>query len=624
MSLVFLYRMTSLFPYDAIRPQQDLLIDAVSRAVNNKGQLVVHAPTGLGKTAGALAPAIEYALQNEKTVIFVTSRHTQHELALKTVQSIKEKHNIKIFSANLVGKKHYCLQPGAERLRSREFTEYCKALREDKSCEYYENVKVGEELSPKMKLSLMEAKELQTSEQMKSACSKNGVCPYEVAIRLTKDAHVIITDYNYLFNPGVASSFMQRIDKELKDCIIVVDEAHNLPDRVKESASDRLTSTMLQRAFSEAEKFEFDEHARKIQQISDLFGRLGLTIEEYQEERFLDKEDFVRKIDDYETFMKQLEAAGDVVREEQQYSYLGAVADFMRIWFEGDDDGFTRIFSENSFNDKTIYTLSYRCLDPSVVTGQVITQAHASVMMSGTLSPTRMYKELLGALRAEELTLQSPFPQSNKLALIVPKTSTKFTQRSEAMYAEIGSHCTKIANKVPGNVAIFFPSYALLTNVSKNMRGLTKTVFTERSGMTREEKHEFLERFKQYKEDGAVLLGVISGSFGEGVDLPGDLLRGVVVVGLPLGKPDLETKALINYFDNKYGRGWDYGYTFPAFNKTMQSAGRCIRTENDRGVIVFLDERYANEQYKRCFPDDWDVKTTILYEGLIGRFFNGA
>jgi DNA excision repair protein ERCC-2 len=131
-----------------------------------------------------------------------------------------------------------------------------------------------------------------------------------------------------------------------------------------------------------------------------------------------------------------------------------------------------------------------------------------------------------------------------------------------------------------------------------------------------------LDRFKGYKDIGAVFLAVASGSFGEGIDLPGDLLKAVIVVGLPLSQPDLETKSLIDYFDKKFGKGWDYGYLFPAFNKTLQNAGRCIRSETDKGVIVFLDERYVWPNYRRCFPEDWEmvVSKDPMYE--INEFFS--
>jgi len=149
----------------------------------------------------------------------------------------------------------------------------------------------------------------------------------------------------------------------------------------------------------------------------------------------------------------------------------------------------------------------------------------------------------------------------------------------------------------------------------------SKTIFLEESSMSKEEKGDMLERFKGYKDQGAVLLGVAGGNFAEGIDLPGDYLKGVIVVGLPLGKPDIETQELINYYDKRFSRGWDYGYIFPAIIKTLQSAGRCIRSAEDRGIIVFMDERYVWRSYMQCFPKDWKMKIEKKPYGLIKLFF---
>jgi DNA excision repair protein ERCC-2 len=176
---------------------------------------------------------------------------------------------------------------------------------------------------------------------------------------------------------------------------------------------------------------------------------------------------------------------------------------------------------------------------------------------------------------------------------------------------------------VPGNSALYFPSYYLRDKVYEYFMGSsTKTAFLENTDMSNDEKATFLENFKSYKETGAVLLGVVSGSFGEGIDLPGDLLKCVVVIGLPLTQPTLETKELIDYYEKKFGKGWDYGYVGPAFSKCLQSAGRCIRSETDRGVIVFLDERYVWQNYFKHFPRDVEIEVARDYKGKIEGFFS--
>jgi DNA excision repair protein ERCC-2 len=206
--------------------------------------------------------------------------------------------------------------------------------------------------------------------------------------------------------------------------------------------------------------------------------------------------------------------------------------------------------------------------------------------------------------------------------MIVPETTTKFTRRNKDEYKKIAEVCNKIIKKIPGNVALFFPSYGLRDNIYKDLYELSnKKMIIEKPKLNKEEKENILEQFKKHKNEGAVLLAVSSGSFGEGIDLPGDFLKGAVIIGLPLEKPDLETKELIEYYEEKFGKGFDYGYVFPAITKCLQNAGRCIRSETDKGVIVLLDERFAWQNYYRCLPKDMDFKISKLYEKRIEKFF---
>jgi len=206
--------------------------------------------------------------------------------------------------------------------------------------------------------------------------------------------------------------------------------------------------------------------------------------------------------------------------------------------------------------------------------------------------------------------------------MIVPETTTKYSKRSETEYKKIAETCNRIVSKVPGNAALFFPSYFLRDKVYKYFYELCKKEkILEKPALSNKEKHDMLEKFKSHKDPGAVLLAASAGSFGEGIDLPGDYLKTVVIIGLPLEKPNLETKELIDYYQEKYGKGMEYGYIFPAITKCLQNAGRCIRSETDRGVIVLLDERFAWKNYYDCFPKDMDFKISKVYSERIERFF---
>jgi DNA excision repair protein ERCC-2 len=615
---------TAYFPHDNVREIQDVLITAVGDAVKNNANLIVHAPTGLGKTAASIAPSLAGTLETNKTIFFLTSMHTQHKIAIDTVRDIRKKHNVKIIGVDIIGKKHMCLQEGVSDLPSREFLEYCKALREDGRCSYYSNLKKNDELTFESKLAVSELKEESpaTTADLLRVSELHKVCPYEVSMLVGKDANIIVADYYYMFHPKIRNSFLQKTGKQVEDAVIIVDEAHNLPARIRDLASERLTSITLRRAMSEAETYSNLKALRILKELQKILEDYSSKVEQ---EEYIKREDFFEKvnaIDDYYTISDFLSETANDVRKEQKQSYIGIISSFLEAW-PNEVDGFTRIFSKSKGLKDDILILSYKCLDPSVISKPIIDAASSVILMSGTLTPTSMYRELLG-FREEntvEMTLKSPFPEKNKLSIIVPKTSTKFTERSEYQYKEMATIVSKMVNTIPGNSAVFFPSFKMRDDVYNYMKDCDKTVFLERQGLTKGEKEELLENFKSYKNVGAVLLGATMGSFGEGIDLPGDYLKGVIIVGLPLQRPDLETKALIDYFDKKFRKGWDYGYVFPAFNKTLQSAGRCIRSETDRGVIVFLDERYSWPQYSRCFPPSWNLKTTILYESLIKDFF---
>jgi len=656
---------TLLFPHAEIREAQDALIKKVDEVIKAKTNLIVHAPTGLGKTAAALSPALTHIMKKDNknlTIYFLTSRHTQHKIVIDTLKRINEKFNLRIVGSSIIGKKHLCLQPSVDTLPSKEFAEFCRLLVEGGKCDFYTSVKQGTKIMPATEHVLNELKVVNrgvsTTESIIIESSKHHLCPYEVSILMAKQARVIVTDYSYIFNPGIREGFFKKINKELKDAILIIDEAHNLPNRVKDLVSEYLSNIMLKRAIVEAKKFGYAQVVSSLEDINAILEtytqsltkefeskyakntpeKAAVTLNSFtsandlgkknwsemaQNERYVSKREFiesVEKIKDYDELIAELIFIGNAIRETQHVSYVGSVASFLEAWL-GDDEGFTRIVSTKKLKDKTdMITLSYRCLDPSLITAPVVSGAYSTIMMSGTLTPTSMYRELFG-INSEELTLKSPFPQENRMNLIIPKTSTKYESRSQEQYMEIGKILVDVSNNVDGCVAIYYPSYYLMEEITKFLdTKISKTIFTENPGMTKSEKQEFLQNFSAYQKKGAVLNAVITGSFAEGIDLPG-VLKAVIIVGLPLQKPDLETKALIEYYDKKFNKGWDYGYLFPAFTKTIQAAGRCIRSETDKGVIIFLDERYSWNNYYRCFPITWKMRVSMLYTDLIKNFF---
>ncbi len=615
-----------LFPHERVRDIQETMINEVVSAIKDKKHMIVHAPTGIGKTVSVLAPALTHAIKNKLTVFFLTSRHTQHEIAIRTLKDIKRKFDNNFCAVDLIGKKWMCIQPGIENLYSNEFNEYCKKLKEEEKCEFCLNVKTNK-LSVKAKKTISEIKRRGPldSEELAECCRKEKLCPYEISSLLCKEAQVIIGDYYHVFNDFIRKNLFNKASLDLSSCIIIVDEAHNLPARIRNLYTNKLSNIGIERALKEAKKFGYDETIENINIIKEALEKISSGLSFNKEEDLVRKDKFIEYIEDkknYEQILNEFTFIGDEIREKQKQSFIGSLAFFLELW-KGPDKGFARIASYNEGQRSPIVSLSYICMDPALFTKEVIDKSYCTILMSGTLTPTAMYKDVLGFSDVIEKVYKNPFPKKNRLNLIIPDSTTKFSRRNDAEYEKIADYCSKIVNLVPGNSILFFPSYNLRDKVYKFMfRKCGKTTFLEKPNMSKSEKIEMLKNFGKYKDSGACLLGVAAGSFGEGIDLPGDLLKAVVVVGLPLEKPNMEIKELIEYYDEKFGKGWDYGYIYPAIIKVLQNAGRCIRTEEDKGVIVFLDERFAWDNYYRCFPPDMDVKITRMFEERVRKFFD--
>lgn len=636
-----------LFPYSKVRPIQKEMLEDVSEAIDEGKRVLMHAPTGIGKTISVLSPALFYALKKNKTVVFLTSRHTQHVVAMDALKDIKKnlenpssntkklkeifshnkkKHDIKFSAVDIIGKKWMCGVQGIDKFPAHEFREFCKLQREEGKCEFFSNTINKRELTVKAKKIVGEFGFIYPShsEELVKGCVSEKLCPYEIALALCSKSKVIVADYFYLFNPSICATFLNKIGKELEDLIVIIDEGHNLPDRVRDLLTIKLSNFTMSRAIKEARENGFREARELLQKINDILEEFAEGMD-FGGEVLVNKVELVQKIGEikeYDLLVEQLDVIGDGIRKEKRQSYIGTVASFLDGWL-GLDLGYARILSKKQYKTAPLITLSYRCLDPSLVTFDVFEEVHSLIIMSGTLTPTSLYKDVLGfPEKSVEKIYGNPFPEKNRLNLIVPKTTTKYSARSEEQFKEIGKVGAEIVNNIPGNSIIFFPSYGLMHSVYHYFNELCdKEIIIEKKGVNKEEKKEVLKQFKKHQKKGMVFLGVTSGSFGEGIDLPGDLLKGVIIVGIPLQPPDLETKELIKYYDKRFDKGWDYGYVLPAITKVLQNAGRCIRSEKDKGVVVFLDERYAWNHYLRCFPDDWDVEISKDYVDKVKNFF---
>src|SRR3989344_1576771 len=355
------------FPYEVVRGHQEELIKEVKKCAENRENILIHAPTGIGKTISVLSPLVSYAAKNDLTIFFLTPRHMQHKIVIDTMRLIKEKFNANITVVDFIGKKWMCAQNGVDFLSSGEFGEYCRDLIEKGSCVYYENFK-NKKLNVKKDLildAILKDGPMHVQDVVKKI-SKEKFCPFEMSAVLAQKAKVVVMDYYHLLNPNIRKSILARLNKELERSIIVFDECHNLPEKCRKILTDQINTRVIDLAIKEVGQFN---------------GGEGL------------KDSF---FEDYDSLIEDLGSFADEVREEKKRSYVGSVVNFLELW-RGNDHGFSRILTKGFLEDgRAVVKLKYSCLDPSLITKELIVSSYSVIGMSGTLTPLEMYKDLLG------------------------------------------------------------------------------------------------------------------------------------------------------------------------------------------------------------------------------------
>jgi len=604
-----------LFRHDHLRPIQDSLLREAYDSISRGMHFLAHAPTGIGKTDATLSAALTYALDNEKTVLYLSPKISQHEMALKVVRGISRKYSRNIRTVEFIGKQYMCAHPLARRLKGEEFYELCRRMREKELCPHYVNYLHDERGSywPLFADTVLDHSAIvEKAEELEE-------CPYEVASDLIASADVVVADYYHLFSPQSGQVFLKKLGRQLNDVVLIVDEAHNLPERVRSVISYGLSTNTLSRAAREVMGLDPEVH-RILMNLADELLALDLKPGEQQA---IQHDDLYSWLDvNFSDFADDLEDLGREYLEltGKGKSALLRVARFLRGWDEGDGPFLHYV---HRWRGGDVVSVARKALDPAYVTKDIFDQLHAAILVSGTLTPGEMYRDVLGLNPRRTVIREypSPFPRRNRLNLIVPTVTTRYRYRTPEHLQKIARLVRKIIDMIPGNVAVFYPSYDYLSSSLPFLDISDRPVFIQRSDMSPNEIAQMLSAFRANKGRRAVLLAVAGGSLSEGVDFPGNDLLGVIIVGIPLAEMNLEIRAMIDYYEKKFGRGWFYAYIQPAIAKALQAAGRVIRSESDRGVVVYLDERYTWKNYKRAFPRDFEAVVTDMPEVYLREFW---
>jgi DNA excision repair protein ERCC-2 len=596
------------FPFDIPRPGQIELMREIERGMAEGKPLLVQAPTGLGKTVGVLYPVLREALGRAQKTVYVTPKNSQHSVAEDAVVRF-QRAGAPVKSLSITAKSKICFKD--EPLCSPDYCEYAR--------NYYGKVHahgIPAILAKKRKLKARTFRDLG---------EKYQVCPFELQLESAREADVVICDYNYVFAPRSALGRVTDlgVDQTGKPGL-VIDEAHNLPARAMDYYSPSLSSAALERMREEIRELpaRFRGEAEELldgclQAVESCRqkGRGGPMRIEPPGDPFLEQDARLRAF-----LSSYLESDVEIRNRDVVLRLCFYWSEFTEaLQYAGDPD--RPEFFTTFHPHPTGGTVKITCCDASALLKDCYGEYEQVVGFSATLKPFDYYVRLSGLDAEKVLTAEfaTPFPPEKRKLLIIPQVSTKYSRR-ESNYARIADAVERIAALRRGNYFVFFPSFDFLERVAALIRAPEGfTVLRQERSMKASGVEAIMDTLRS-REAPTIVFAVQGGSFSEGMDYAGEMVIGAFVVGPPLPGYDLEREQMKDYYQRQYGAGFDYAYVIPAMAKAIQAAGRVIRSETDRGLIVLMDSRFIEPGYARSMPADWfESDAAELVSGSILR-----
>lgn len=578
-------------PFPTWRPGQELISAEVERALGGDTQLLVQAPTGLGKTAAVLHGALSHALPADRQVFWATSRTTQQPGLERTAQLFRDA-GLRLRSASLNARERMCLQEVVD--CSPEACPYAR--------DYHDKVR-EHALAAALEAEALDAPGL------RELGRAHQVCPYELSRDVAAECDVVVGDYNYAFDPDARNRQLFGEDSA-HHWVVVVDEAHQLPDRamgygspqVHRAAAEAVLSTLegssgswrpFVRAAAEVRDEILDARLQIVEQPRDHKAVASLSLARWR--------DLADRLDELSVDHAVLTAARPLVPpgDEDPWTLLSRQVQRFRRQLDLAGDETVHLVDATPGQEQ----VSLLCCDPSPWLGPILGGLGGVVAMSATLSPLDFYRDLLGLARHDVLRVSSPFPQAHRKVLLAPRISTVYRDRVDQApgTAQLLESCLAA---VPGNAAVYFSSFAMLRDISARWSLEGREVLVQEPGMTEVRRRAWLERMGQPGPP-VVLAAVLGGIFAEGIDLPEGALRAVFVLGPALPPVGLERDLLRDYYQTQYGAGFQYASLVPGMTKVIQAAGRLIRRPEDRGTVVLLGKRFRWRDYRTLLPEDW-------------------
>ncbi|WP_312668074.1 ATP-dependent DNA helicase [Tissierella praeacuta] len=590
------------FPFGSYRKGQRELAVATYKTIEEGKSLFAQAPTGIGKTMSTLFPSVK-SIGEEITskIFYLTAKTITREVPIASMEMMTEK-GLRIKTIVITAKDKICLNDEVK----------CNPRDCPFAKGHYNRVNAAI-------MDIFENEDLITRDVAISYGRKHNVCPFEFVLDISLWSDVVICDYNYVFDPQV---YLKRFfENPFENYVFLIDEAHNLVDRSREMFSAEIKKNNfleLKDIFKET----YPPIYKSLNKINSILNKLKRELE--IEGEYYQKEEIT---DLYYPIKRLVTVLEPWLIEEKSHEEYDKVLElyFNLITFNRISEFYDNHYVTYIKEESKDLILKLYCVDSSYLLREALERGRAAIFFSATLTPLDYHMDLLGGKRGDyNIKLSSPFPRENLCLMVGNNVSTRYRDR-ERTYIDIVRYIEAFISAKEGNYFVFFPSYAYMTTVYNLLinRNQDLNIIIQNGNMSEIEREGFLLNFKE--GNNLIAFAVMGGIFSEGIDLTGEQLIGAIVVGVGLPQLCFEKNIIKDYFTHNLGEGYEYAYVYPGMNKVLQAAGRVIRSPQDKGAILLIDDRYGTSKYKSLFPNEWlgfkNVRNDMTIKKVLEKFW---
>ena len=583
------------FPFEYREGQKDL-VTGVYKTILRKKKLYIEAPTGVGKTISTVFPAVKAMGEGlVEKIFYLTAKTITRTVAEEAFHILRDK-GMQLKVVTLTAKEKICVLEKPD----------CNPVSCERAKGHYDRVNDAI-------YDMLVSEDEITRELIEEYALRYQVCPMEMALDVTLWADAVIGDYNYAFDPKVALKRFFQNEKKHDYCFLV-DESHNLVERAREMYSaalvkdDFLAVKKLVKVRSKKLDKKLSACNRKLLLLRKEWEEAKESGIEYNPNSLVDQfmiavmnattefDIFLNEYTDFPERDKVMDLYFDIFHFMNMYELMN---DKYKIYLNEDEEG--RFF------------VKLQCMDPSDNLKVCLDKGRSAVFFSATFLPIQYYKEQLAGTEEDyAIYAPSPFDVRKRRIFVARDVSTKYTRRNYVEYEKVVRYIYEFVMRKVGNYLVFFPSYQYMKIIFDLIEGLEWQnkfqdceFIVQSNHMTEGEREDFLNSFEENPKKARIGFCVMGGIFSEGIDLKNDRLIGTVIVGTGLPMVCDDRELFRAYYEEREGKGFEYAYLYNGMNKVLQSAGRVIRTTDDIGVILLLDERFMQNQYTTLFPKEW-------------------